>query len=137
MFPKDSTGSMIGKEHALGLNTSLKGKKYPSATYEVTAEAIRKYAQATNEDNPVFNSDSPLTPPAFPIVPAGNGIANALFDQELGVNLPMLVHGEEEHLFRLPIQAGDVLTVESSLEDVSQKETGETFTVYTALTNQR
>lgn len=136
MFPKDSARSMIGKDEKLGLNTSLAGKKYPVGTYEVTSEAIKKYAQATNEDNPVFNSDQAFIPPAFPIVPAGAGIANAFFDEELGVNLPLLVHGEEEHVFHLPIRSGDVLTVDSSLESVDQKETGETFTVYTSLTNQ-
>lgn len=136
MFPKGSAASMMGKEEEVGLNTSLAGKRYPPATYEVTADSIRRYAQATNEDNPIFNSDTPVSPPAFPIVPAGNGIANALFDQELGANLPLLVHGEEDHLLHEPIRAGDVLTVESSLESVEEKETGETFTVYTSLTKQ-
>lgn len=120
----------------MGLNTALVGKKYPPGTYEVTADAIHKYAAATNEDNPKFTGDVPVTPPCFPIVPAGTTIGKVMFDEELGVNLPFLVHGEEDHLLAAPISAGDVLTVASALESIKVKETGETFTVHTTLTNQ-
>ena len=120
----------------MGLNTELAGKKYPASTYEVTAEAITRYADATNEDNPFFRGPSAVAPPAFPIVPAGMGVASVMFDSDLGANLALLVHGEEDHVLHAPIKAGDRLTVESSLESVEQKETGETFTIYTTLTNQ-
>lgn len=117
------------------INTELAGKKYPTETYEVSAEAIRKYAEATNEDNPVFTGDAPVAPPCFPIVPAGRTIGKAMFDQELGANLMRLVHGEEEHIFHAPIRAEDILAIESILESVEAKETGETFTIHTKLTN--
>lgn len=120
----------------MGLNTALVGKKYPTGTYEVTAEAIRKYAAATNEDNPVLTGDDPIAPACFPIVPAGVTIGSAMFDQELGVNLPMLVHGEEDHRLHAPIKAGDQLTVETTIESIEVKESGETFTANTTLTNQ-
>lgn len=120
----------------MGLNTALVGKKYPPATYEVSADAIRKYAAATNEDNPAFAGDDPVAPACFPIVPAGMTVGSLLFDQDLGVNLPMMVHGEEDHILIHPIKGGDVLTVETSVESVEVKETGETFTAHTTLTNQ-
>lgn len=119
----------------MGLNTDLVGKSYPPASYEVTREAIEKYVDATNEDNPVFRGPDAVAPPAFPIVAAGAGIANAMFDQELGANLPLLVHGEEDHLLHAPIEAGDTLEVASALESIESKESGETFTVHTKLTN--
>lgn len=120
----------------MGLNLELAGKTYPEQTYEVTAEAISKYAEATNEDNPAFHGDSPVAPPCFPIVPAGTGMGQALFDQELGVNLPRMVHGEEDHILHLPIRAGDRLKVTTELESVEAKESGETFTALVKLTNQ-
>lgn len=120
----------------MGLNTELTGKTYPPTTYEVTQEAIEKYADATNEDNPAFRGPDAVAPPAFPIVPAGTVMGNALFDEELGVNIPLLVHGEEDHLLHAPIRAGDRLSVEATLEAVEVKETGETFTVLSKLTNQ-
>ncbi|MCA1841089.1 MAG: MaoC/PaaZ C-terminal domain-containing protein [Actinomycetota bacterium] len=120
----------------MGLNLDLAGKVYPTATYEVTAEAIAKYADATNEDNPKFRGPDAVAPPAFPIVPTGLVMVNAFFDEELGANIALLVHGEEDHLLHAPIRAGDSLTVEGTLESVEQKATGETFTVSTKLTNQ-
>lgn len=142
------SGQLISKERAaeikraegkakMGLNLELAGKMYPTATYEVTAEAIERYAQATNEDNPLFNGSNPVAPPAFPIVPAGGNLAGVMFDPELGANMTRLVHGEEDHIFHAPIKAGDTLQVETSLESVETKETGETFTVLTKLINQQ
>lgn len=120
----------------MGLNQKLAGKKYPGGTYEVTAEAIQKYAAATNEDNSAFTGDNPVAPPAFPIVPAGMAVGPVVTDPDLGVNLALMVHGEEDHVLNAPIKAGDKLTVEASLESVEVKESGETFTIFSTLTNQ-
>jgi acyl dehydratase len=120
----------------MGLNTALEGKEYPSKSYEVTAEAIRNYAEATNEDNPFFTSESPIAPPAFPIVPAAASLREAMVDEELGVDLAMMVHLEEDHIFHVPIKAGDVLEAKASLESVEAKDTGHTFTVKIDLKNQ-
>lgn len=120
----------------MGINLAAAGKTYPSVTYEVTAEAIRRYAAATNEDNPAFTGPSPVAPPAFPIVVAQSVLVGALFDPELEVNLARLVHGEEDHVLHLPIRPGDVLTVAGTLESVEAKESGETFTICCLLTNQ-
>lgn len=120
----------------MAINTALVGKTYPTSTYEVTADAIRAYAAATNEDNPAFTGDDPVGPPAFPIVPVQAAFAMALFDPELEVNLMRLVHGEEDHVLLAPIRPGDTLTIEARLDSVEVKESGETFTVASTLTNQ-
>lgn len=119
----------------MALNTELAGKVYETSTYEVTAEAIEAYAAATNEDNPAFKGPDAVAPPCFPIVPAGNGLGQAMLDTELNANIALLVHGEEEHLLHKPIKAGDNLSVSSKLESVEIKDTGETFTVLCTLTD--
>lgn len=121
----------------MGLNLGLSGKVYPAQSYEVTADAIARYAAATNEDNSAFVGDDAVAPAAFPIVAGASSIADVMFDADLGANLMMLVHGEEDHVLYEPIRAGDVLSVQSSLSSVEQKDSGETFTVLTSLTNQR
>ncbi|MDQ3958336.1 MAG: MaoC family dehydratase N-terminal domain-containing protein [Actinomycetota bacterium] len=114
----------------MGLNTGLVGKEYPSATFEVTADHIERFARATNDENERYLSgDDVVAPPVFPVVPAFNSFMAAAMDPELGADLLRLVHAAEEHVFYKPIVAGDVLTVTSVLESVEQKETGETFTV--------
>lgn len=121
----------------MGLNTALAGKEYPSKSYEVTAEAIRKYSEATNEDNPFFTTeDPPLVPPAFLIVPAAESLREAMVDEELGADLARLVHLEQEHVFHVPIRAGDVLEVRASLEEVQTPDTGHFFTVKMDLNNE-
>jgi acyl dehydratase len=120
----------------MAINTSVVGKTYPTTTYEVTADAIRRYAAATNEDNPAFTGEDPVAPPAFPAIVATELMAAVLFDPDLGVNLVRLVHGEEDHVFHAPIRPGDVLTVAGRLESVEAKDSGDTFTASATLTNQ-
>jgi len=118
------------------LNVELAGKEYPPSTYTVTAEAIRKYARATNDSNPAVTSDNPVAPPAFPCVVGIDQLNQVMYDRELGVDMAMLVHARQEHLQHAPIRAGDVLQVLTSLEEVDLADTGHTFTVATWLTNQ-
>ncbi|MGH2772349.1 MAG: MaoC/PaaZ C-terminal domain-containing protein [Actinomycetota bacterium] len=116
------------------LNPALEGKLYPAAEYKVTAEAIHKYAAATNETDARFTGRDPVAPPAFPIAVAGENIRAVMTDPQLGVNLPRLVHSHESHNFNRVIRAGDVLTVESRLDNVRASEQGaETFDIVTDL----
>lgn len=119
-----------------GLNAELAGKTYDPRVVEVTAEAIRRYAQATNEDNPVFNSDQPVAPPAFAFVVATPGLTEVMLDPDLGVDMAMLVHAEQDHRYFAPIRAGDRLRVETKLEEVDLAPAGHTFTVAVSLVNQ-
>ena len=119
------------------LNADLVGKQYAGETYQVTAEAIEKFARATNDENENYLSgDDVVAPPVFPVVPAFNTFMEAGMDPELQADLLRLVHGAEEHVIHKPIKAGDTLTVSSVIESVDKKETGETFTVKATETNQ-
>ncbi len=118
------------------LNKELIGKKYDSKTYEVSAEAIEKYARATNDENERYISQDVVATPVFPVVPAFDSFMAASMDPDLGADLMRLVHGSEEHILHKPIRPGDTLTVEPVLESVETKDTGETFTVAAPITNQ-
>jgi acyl dehydratase len=121
----------------MGLNTALVGKRYEETTYTLTPEAIAKYAEATNDTNERYlGGDDVVAPPVFPIVPAGQAFASALFDPELQVNFLRLVHGSEEHIFHKPLRAGDTLTFATEVESIEQKESGETLTLKADLVNQ-
>ena len=119
------------------LNTALVGKTYEPKTFEVTGDAIEKYARATNDLNERYLAgDDAVASPIFPIVPAFQFLMEAGMDPELQADLLRLVHGEEEHVLRKAIKAGDTLTVHPVIESIEQKETGETFTVKIDVTNQ-
>ena len=119
------------------LNQALVGKTYEPKTFEVTGEAIEKYARATNDLNERYLAgNDAVASPIFPIVPAFQFLMEAGMDPELQADLMRLVHGEEEHILHAPIKAGDTLTVHPVIESIEQKETGETFTVKVDVTNQ-
>jgi acyl dehydratase len=120
----------------VGLNTELAGKSYPESSYEVTAEAIEKYARATNDDNDRYFGDDVVASPVFVVVPAFDSFMASAMDSELGADLLRLVHGAEEHVLHKPVRAGDKLTISPVLEAVDTKESGETFTVKARETNQ-
>lgn len=121
----------------MGLNADLVGKDYGTTTYEVTAQAIERYARATNDENERYLSDDVVAPPVFAVVPAFAAFMAAGMDPELQADLLRLVHGAEEHALHSPIRPGDVLTITTALESVEQKDTGETFTVKATETNQK
>lgn len=118
------------------LNAGLAGKTYPGATYRVTAEAIHRYAAATNDSGPAVTSPDPVAPPAFPCVLGIKQLNQVMYDPDLNVDMSMLVHARQEHILHLPIKAGDVMQVTTVLEAVDLADTGHTFTVAIALTNQ-
>ena len=118
------------------LNTALVGKEYETDTFEVTAEAIEKYARATNDLNERYIGDDVVASPIFPIVPAFQFLMKAGMDPELEADLMRLVHGEEDHVLHKPIKPGDTLTLTPVIESIEAKETGETFTVKVTETNQ-
>lgn len=121
----------------MGLNQALVGKTYEPKTFEVTGEAIEKYARATNDLNERYLAgDEAVASPIFPIVPAFQFLMEAGMDPELQADLMRLVHGEEEHVLHAPIKAGDTVTVHPVIESIEQKDTGETFTVKVDVTNQ-
>ena len=116
------------------LNEDLVGKEYESSTFEVTADAIERYARATNDLNERYLSgEDVVAPPIFPVVAAFPAFMATAMDPDLGADLLRLVHGAEEHVLHRPIVPGDVLTVNPVLESVEKKETGETFTAKATL----
>jgi acyl dehydratase len=115
---------------AVPVNQSAIGKTYPPFEYEVGKEKIREYAQAVGEDNPVYFDrerakaegfrDVPA-PPMFAVVYSSGSLAPALFDPDVGINFAMMVHGSQEFVWGEPVCAGDVITTETSVKDISEK----------------
>jgi acyl dehydratase len=114
---------------SVGLNQDLIGKRYTESTYAVTAEAIEKYARATNDFNERYLSSDVVASPVFVVVPVFGAFMEASMDPDLRADMLRLVHGTEEHILHRPIRPGDVLTIAPVLESVELKDSGETFTV--------
>ncbi|MBN1528467.1 MAG: MaoC family dehydratase N-terminal domain-containing protein [Thermoleophilaceae bacterium] len=112
------------------VNAEAVGKTYPPYVYEVGKEKIREYAHAVGEDNPVYFDreqakaagfrDVPA-PPMFAVVYSAGSVGPAVLDPEVGINFPMMVHGSQEFVWGEPVCAGDEITTETTVKDISER----------------
>jgi acyl dehydratase len=127
------------------------GKQYPPVVWEVEKGKIRELVRAIGDPNPVYVDrdaavaqgyrDVPASP-TFLTVPAMwcNTLAIVLFDA--GVNVAMVLHGEEEYEYLTEIHPGDVLTGIPRLAAVEEKQSKsgkmmDMVTIEVDYTNQR
>lgn len=106
------------------------GKTYPAFEYEVGREKIREYANAVGETNSVFQDpdaakaagfDNVVAPPMFCVVYSAGAMGPAILDPDLGINLMMMVHGEQTFEWDEPVVAGDTITTTATVKDISEK----------------
>ena len=112
------------------INQDAKGKRYPPFEYEVGKEKIREYAQAVGESNPIyFDRDAAKeagfrdipAPPMFAVVYSAGSVGPAVLDPDVGINFAMMVHGSQEFVWGEPGCAGDSITTETEVEDISER----------------
>ncbi len=126
----------------MGLNREYIGLEFPPVVYDVTKEAIERYAWAIgarnvtyynfNGSRPSFVNISPMAPPSFAVV---NELllAERIWSDEglhggpehLAHNLLMLVHGEQDMRFYKPIKPGDKITSRAKIKSIEDKGSGE------------
>jgi acyl dehydratase len=115
---------------AVPVDDSAQGKTFPPFTYEVGKEKIREYAHAVGEDNPVYFDRERareagfrdiVAPPMFAVVYSAGSVGPAVLDPEVGIDFAMLVHGSQEFAWGEPVCAGDMVTTETVLDDISER----------------
>ena len=109
---------------------SAAGKVFPPASYAVGREKIREYAQAVGETNPLHadvdaaraagHADL-VAPPMFAVVYTSPAIGPAFFDPEVGMDFARMVHGAQEFAWGPLVVAGDEISTEIKLADVSER----------------
>ena len=106
------------------------GKTYPAFDYEVGREKIREYANAVGETNPVHHEGDAaraagfrnvVAPPMFCVVYSAPAVGPGILDPEVGINLAAMVHGGQEFTWGEPVCAGDTITTQAKLVDVSER----------------
>jgi len=132
----------------MGLNKACLGKKYkPGIVFKVLKEpsnevpfGTKTYALGYNDDNPWFLDESRpggiIAPPMFGVVYSGPVVALSFFDEELNVNMPRLVHGEQDMYFHKVVRPGDEIRSEGEISEIVEKETGEIYSVNVRSWNQ-
>lgn len=102
------------------------GKSYPAALNEVEKNAIRRFADALGDPNPLYWDEevakqagyrSLLAPPTFPATFGGSEDVVAL----LGLGNRSVLVGEQSYEYHEPICAGDRVMVTSRVVDIYEK----------------
>ncbi len=108
------------------LDRSLIGRESEPVVHEVEKGAIRRFADALGDPNPVYQDEVAaraagfaglVAPPTFPIVLA----ANERFRHSLDLGTRSMLHGEQQLEYGRPLVAGDRVTVTSRVADVLER----------------
>jgi len=106
------------------------GKRYEPRTYAVGREKVREYAHAVGEQDPLYldveaaraaGYADVVAPPMFAVVYGGQAMTPVLFDPELEINFPMLVHGSQEFQWPALVVAGDEIETEVVVKEISAR----------------
>jgi hypothetical protein len=138
----------------MALDKKFIGKKYGPTTYEVGVEKLREFAYAISGGVPshgwgghapdgllpaLYDAKTPGGVVGFPGFAVTFSIApfhEAVTDPAIGINLLMLVHGEQEFEFEESIKPGDVMTTTGEIVEIYEKANMDFFVVTTESKNQ-
>jgi acyl dehydratase len=144
-----------------GLDPAHVGRRYGPFTYQAGLEKMREFAFAVGGSVPSMGFSAVGAPatlhpwlfdeaaaraspwgsviamPNFAVVYAIGPFGKACVDPEVGVNLLLLVHGEQEFEFFAPVKSGDVLTTVGSISDIRSKAGLDFLSVVSQSHNQR
>jgi acyl dehydratase len=109
---------------------SAVGKVFAPVTYAVGREKVREYAYAVGETNPLHLDPEAaraaghrdiVAPPMFAAVYASGAVMPAFFDPEVGMDFARMVHGGQEFAWGPLVVAGDEITTEVEVADISER----------------
>jgi acyl dehydratase len=109
---------------------SAVGKVFAPVTYAVGREKVREYARAVGETNPLHLDPEAaraaghrdvVAPPMFATVYTSPAIGPAFFDPEVGMDFARMVHGAQDFVWGPLVVAGDEISTEVELTDVSER----------------
>ncbi|GAA2324357.1 MaoC family dehydratase N-terminal domain-containing protein [Nonomuraea roseoviolacea subsp. roseoviolacea] len=128
----------------MALNRDFVGRTYASsAPYEVSRVKIREFAAAIGDANPIYRDKEAaraaghpdvVAPPTFPIVFSLQGGSEALVDPDLGLNIAMVVHGEQRFEYHRPVHAGDELVTSATITEIRSAGRNELMTIRSEVT---
>ena len=130
----------------MAIETKAVGKQFPATTYAVGREKIKEYALAVGETNPVLldheaarkaGHDDVVAPPMFCVVYKSPSMAPAIFDQDVGMNFALMVHGGQEFRWGPLVVAGDEIETTVSVKSIEERDGRGYYVFESASKNQR
>lgn len=108
------------------LDRSLIGRESEPVVHEVEKGAVRRFAEALGDPNPIYVDEvaaraagypSLVAPPTFPVALT----TNERFRHSLDLGTRSILHGEQQFEFTRPVVAGERITVKSKVADVQER----------------
>jgi acyl dehydratase len=108
------------------LDRSLIGRESEPVLHEVEKGAVRRFAEALGDPNPIYVDETAaraaghpglVAPPTFPVVLT----SNERFRHSLDLGTRSILHGEQQFEYVRPILAGDRIVVRSKVADVLER----------------
>jgi acyl dehydratase len=108
------------------LDRSLIGRESEPVLHEVEKGAIRRFAEALGDPNPIYVDETAaraaghpglVAPPTFPVVLT----SNERFRHSLDLGTRSILHGEQQFEYVRPLLAGDRIVVRSKVADVQER----------------
>jgi acyl dehydratase len=128
------------------VNTQAVGKTYDPTLYAVGREKIKEYARAVGETNPIHldvqaareaGYADVVAPPMFAVVYCAPSMGPPLFDPEIELNFPLMVHGGQEFEWGELVVAGNEITTVARVKEIYERD-GRGYYVFESLShNQR
>ena len=128
------------------VSTEVIGKRDDPIVYAVGREKIKEYALAVGETNPLHLDHEAarkacysdvVAPPMFAAVYSAPVLGPALFDPEVGIDFSLMVHGGQEFRWGPLVVAGDEVSTEATVKDISERRGMGFFVFETVSRNQR
>jgi acyl dehydratase len=107
------------------------GSSYGPRTATIDGDRARRYAAATNDDNPAYTSGK-LAPPVFGVVPTWECMSLAVADIVPSEALMFIVHGEQDMHFHQPLVPGRTITTQAEAYSIRVGGSGTRLTVKVA-----
>jgi acyl dehydratase len=104
------------------------GTGYGPRTATIDGDRSRRYAAATNDDNPAYTSGK-VAPPVFGVVPTWECMSLAVADVVPSEAALLIVHGEQDMHYHQPLVPGRQITTRSEAYNVRVGSSGTRFTV--------
>ena len=100
------------------VSPDIVGTTFPAQPpYQVTEERVTAFAEATGA---AVAPGAATIPATFPNVVAFGAMNALLADPQVGISLHRVVHGEQRFTYSRPLQVGDVLVGQLTVETLRQ-----------------
>ena len=108
------------------LDKSLIGRESDPVVQDVEKNAIRRYAEALGDPNPIYVDEGAAKAAGYPtlVAPptfAATLVVNDRFRHSLDLGTRSILHSEQQFEYARPIVAGDRITVRSKVADVQER----------------